>query len=816
MKKSNCFLVFVCVILINYINYCQDFKRSPTEPNEFHIGWQIGKYAPTAAGIQSAIDKAFAYESDSTKPVVVFAPGVYDLDSNFIRLKDGLVFKFNGQPKFTSKHIRGVMTDDSVFASVKFDGQYELENTSISTKLLELYNDSSEVINNGGGNGLPVESYGAVGDGVTDDFQAIQGCIDANSNVTIGKNRNDVYLVSQPLYLKSNSNYIINGTVKLVDGDSSSLTADLLAGDSVLTVADGTKFTVGQWVAVSDTGTIASWIYIREAWRGHTSKIESINGNQITLADPTYSVVKDYLVSKNAMLSYNQNVFIAQDVDNITITGNGLIDANRDNQKQIWGFMEDGSEEMRAGCGLTARNVSNFTIDGVEFRNGLLHNLTITGDETTPTNLNKNIKLNNVKAVNGHDKNILIRYSDGVWVTNCITDSATWEDGLIFYSFDTNCFVDNLTSRNNGRYGFAWNSDRNQYLNANNIKTFDNDDYGISITAKNANLSNLLMNDPLAITSAYDARDVNISNVTLQGVVGGNGFNDPAVLQIGNNIHRLNITNLNIQGCSGTAIYVVNALGANQEIKITGGGITEHSGRILDVEEGTNIKFGNFSGLEEILYNGDMEINGGWYAANSETGDTVQQSSTIKYSGGYSWYVSNNAPFEGIYSSDIYLDSNKVYEVNMWIYPVTQDSAIKIQDIFNQWQIDTTLSALTPNQWNKVSFKVTADSTGMDRISIVDGGMSGTYRTRFYIDDVSIRTPYNSGTVTINASDDSVIVTHGQPTTPFIEQIFVTPQSDLGGKSFYVDPAEITSTTFTIRTSATVSANTNFSWRIQR
>ena len=153
---KNLFL-YLMIFLVGFIEISPQ-GLSTSEPNEFHIGWQIGKFAPTAAGIQSAIDKAFAYESDSTKPVVVFAPGVYDLDSNFIELKDGLVFKFNGQPKFTSKHVRGVMTDDSVFASVKFDGQYELENTSISTKLLELYNDSSEVINNGGGNGLPWDS----------------------------------------------------------------------------------------------------------------------------------------------------------------------------------------------------------------------------------------------------------------------------------------------------------------------------------------------------------------------------------------------------------------------------------------------------------------------------------------------------------------------------------------------------------------------------------------------------------------------------------------------------------------------------------
>lgn len=121
-------------------------EKYTSEPNEFKVGWRAGKYPPTITGIQSAIDNAFAYRSDSTKPVVIFSPGVYQLDSNFVRLKDGLIFKFEGEPKFVGKHTRGIFTDDSAVVSVKFYGDYELQNLSVPANNLKPYNGNSEII----------------------------------------------------------------------------------------------------------------------------------------------------------------------------------------------------------------------------------------------------------------------------------------------------------------------------------------------------------------------------------------------------------------------------------------------------------------------------------------------------------------------------------------------------------------------------------------------------------------------------------------------------------------------------------------------
>lgn len=691
--------------------------------------------------------------------------------------------------------------------------------------------DSTAIFNNGiklGANDITysfpfvsVGDYGAVGDGVTDDFTAIQKAIDScagEKTLIIGGSRSDTFIVSQPLYLRSNSDYIINGTVKLMDGDSSALTVNAGVGAISFTVADGSKFNVGQWVAVSDTQTVGAYIYVRGAWRSATGKIASIVGNVVTLADSVHPCAscpdKTFTITKNAMLSHFQNVFIVEDVDNVTISGSGLIDANRNNQKQVWGFMPDGSEEQRAGCGLTARNVKNFFIDGLEFRNGLLHNLTITADETTPTILNKNIRLNNIKAVNGHDKNIILRYTDGAWVTNITADSATYEDGLIFYSYDTNCFAENIIVRGNGRYGFAYNSNVNQYLNADNIKTSGNADNGVFVSAKNVNMSNLMMTDKLAISSAYTCKDINLANITLQGVAGGNGVNDAAVLQIGGSVQRLNISNLNIEGCSGTGIYIANTTNVNQEIKITGGGIFNQTNTKTNIDLDANVKFKNFAGLEERLYNGDMETDTLWVGSGTEAGDTTRQSSTVKHSGTYSWYSHTNGVLEGIISPIIYLDSNRVYEVSLWVYPLAADSGIQIADVSNRWQIDTVLS-LTLNQWSNVSLNVTADSTNTDYLLIRSGGSSGTPQTRFYIDDVSVRLPYNSGTATITSGVDSVIVPHYQYTAPLVQEILITPQSNLGGRSYYVDPDEITSTTFTIRLSGNAVADYKFTWVIE-
>lgn len=56
------------------------------------------------------------------------------------------------------------------------------------------------------------------------------------------------------------------------------------------------------------------------------------------------------------------------------------------------------------------------------------------------------------------------------------------------------------------------------------------------------------------------------------------------------------------------------------------------------------------------------------------------------------------------------------------------------------------------------------------------------------------------GSATILAGQTYVDVPHNQPTPPTIDQIVITPQDDLGGRTYW--PSNITSTTFRINISS--------------
>ncbi|MGD0159681.1 MAG: hypothetical protein ABSB89_05225 [Candidatus Bathyarchaeia archaeon] len=69
------------------------------------------------------------------------------------------------------------------------------------------------------------------------------------------------------------------------------------------------------------------------------------------------------------------------------------------------------------------------------------------------------------------------------------------------------------------------------------------------------------------------------------------------------------------------------------------------------------------------------------------------------------------------------------------------------------------------------------------------------------------------GSATITAGNTNVVVSHGQSFTPTIDQIWLQPQDDLGGREYF--PSNPTSTTFQINISfADPDTAHNFSWQI--
>ncbi|GEM_PF-3600838 len=71
----------------------------------------------------------------------------------------------------------------------------------------------------------------------------------------------------------------------------------------------------------------------------------------------------------------------------------------------------------------------------------------------------------------------------------------------------------------------------------------------------------------------------------------------------------------------------------------------------------------------------------------------------------------------------------------------------------------------------------------------------------------------NSGSATLIAGGTVLVVSHGLSVTPDLSRIHVTPQSNLGGRSFWVSAA--TSTTFQIEISSSETSDLTFGWRAE-
>lgn len=135
--------LFFLFIIFGTIAAAQTFS---SEPSEFHIGWAVGKYPPDSAGIQNAINDAYNARGGTVKPVVVFAPGIYDLGTAYIILKDSLNYRFDGNPKFTGSSANGIFTDNAIRVNVGFTGAYEIINNTYPTKLINLLNTQSSIL----------------------------------------------------------------------------------------------------------------------------------------------------------------------------------------------------------------------------------------------------------------------------------------------------------------------------------------------------------------------------------------------------------------------------------------------------------------------------------------------------------------------------------------------------------------------------------------------------------------------------------------------------------------------------------------------
>ncbi len=420
---------------------------------------------------------------------------------------------------------------------------------------------------------------------VTDYYQIIQDALNTWPKVVLGRGETEVFRVSQPVMPNSYNILEINGTIKPMDSLTSLITEDISVGASSFKVANPSYFSLGQWVGVTDDVQYSGYATLR-AWAGW---VVSIIGNTITVDNVS---AYNYQVSQNARCSHCQNAVLVYQKENVHIYGRGIIDGNRYGQDQLHPVYGIGpAENQNAGCSISVFESKNTRINDVNVIDGLMHNVAV--HALTLPNSCENVWLDSVKSIDGHDKNFLVRLIKNVWITNCFADGATWEDGLMFYSGVDGCFLDNLKSINNKRYGFGWSSGINYNLNANNIYTEGNYELGIYLRAPRWNLTNIISKDPAWITSSEDLYDGFISNWQMLDVNTANHLGAD-VLTLRSDIKDVTINGLLMKGCSGTGIKSVAVSGKVPiRTKISNWSIVNHTGTEIDLTAGGDVAFYN-------------------------------------------------------------------------------------------------------------------------------------------------------------------------------------------------------------------------------
>lgn len=153
-------------------------------------------------------------------------------------------------------------------------------------------------------------AYGAVGDGSTDDTDAIQDALDAASafgrGIANGSGR--TYKVTSTLTIDSNvhlrdmtldaSSLDADDNVLEATGELATavlLSDDAAAGDTTISVASATGIAVDDWLLVSSTSVFGS----TSQPRGEVVRVAFISGSDITLYDP---LADDYATADDAQI----------------------------------------------------------------------------------------------------------------------------------------------------------------------------------------------------------------------------------------------------------------------------------------------------------------------------------------------------------------------------------------------------------------------------------------------------------------------------------------------------------------------------------
>jgi hypothetical protein len=321
--------------------------------------------------------------------------------------------------------------------------------------------------------GIDVNTLGAIGDGVTDCTQIIQDAINNNvgKKILIGRSPAEVYLIDKPISIPSDSVIELNGTLKIANGNTRSLTANVVNGDTTISVANAsTYFKVGQKIKVSDDNQAVAG---GGAWKtrkiGNTNVITAVNTTTITCQYAFASIPGgSFTTAANAKVAQNNSLLIIDGVSNVIITGIGVIDGNEANQYNVIGNLYNNTaEDTRGGCGIVLNNCSQIKIVGsLTIKSTILHGLS-TADLAFGQSANF-ITLSGITFDSCHEKSLVGLNLKNSTISFCRNINGVDEGDIIMYNGCSNVSITNCISSGNRRYGIACTGQNNTNISVSN------------------------------------------------------------------------------------------------------------------------------------------------------------------------------------------------------------------------------------------------------------------------------------------------------------------------------------------------------------
>jgi hypothetical protein len=235
-------------------------------------------------------------------------------------------------------------------------------------------------------------------------------------------------------------------TLALANARTSTLTANTTVGATEFAVTDGTKFRVGELVAITDSNRVIQGGSNQTRRNGFCARVTSIVGNTVTLADASL-----YAFTTAAGATMGSCTGLLYITATCEVSGPGTLDGNKAGSFDVHLIKADGVESRDGGSALYMYTGTGSTVSGgLTVKGGSLHGLMFHAVTDG--------SISGCTFQDAHDKNLALRGCVNVNVSDVTCTNSAHEDGIILYSGNSNVTVSNVTVSNCNRFGVSLGS----------------------------------------------------------------------------------------------------------------------------------------------------------------------------------------------------------------------------------------------------------------------------------------------------------------------------------------------------------------------